>query len=50
MPWNVVAQVGNPTRLLEVNALIKAVKKRNFEGRGNHHRQTGHLRRKSATR
>jgi hypothetical protein len=28
MAWNVVAQVGNPTKLLERNALIKSVKKK----------------------
>ncbi len=34
MPWNAVSAQGNPTRSIEVNNLIKRVKKRKFENKG----------------
>jgi hypothetical protein len=34
MPWNAIAQVGNPTKSIEVNELIKAIKKKEVRKQG----------------
>ena len=34
MPWNVITSSGNPTKSIEVNDLIKRVKKRRCENKG----------------
>jgi hypothetical protein len=38
MPWNAISGQGNPTRSIEVNEMIKKVKKRRFENKGQRHR------------
>ena len=34
MPWNAISWQGNPARSIEVNTLIKKVRKRKFENKG----------------
>ncbi len=34
MAWNAIAEVGNPMRLIEVNELIKTVKKQEVQNQG----------------
>jgi hypothetical protein len=38
LPWNAISGVGNPTRYIEVNDLIKKVTKRKSENKGRSHR------------